>query len=618
MKKIRSKILLKLLLAVAFAVTLIAGLFAFNGTAYAAEESPILPDTHAHTTAYTDGVMTEGSYYLTDDFTGKFTVTGEVTLCLNGNTISGIGDGSIITVSENASFTLCDCVGTGCITGANASIGSVCVNGTFIMNSGKISGNTAMRGGGVYVDGTFIMENGEISGNEAYNHNTSCSGGGVYVDGGSFTMKNGKISGNTADGSGGGVYVYGGSFTMENGEINDNTAMRGGGVCVDNNTLTMNSGTFIMKNGEIKGNDVVTGGGVFVAKSCTFTMTGGEICGNEAFDEDLAARGGGVYVAYEGTFAMENGTITDNTAKEGGGVFVWDSGNVSVSGTPNITGNKLKDESVNNVDLMGVAIAVAEELTEGAQIGIYSTGAVATGFTQDGEPSEFFIPDDPANDCIYASGGTVNIGTHTILDVVSDNVQEATCIQAGSYDEVICCSDCKQELNRTQKTIDVNPDAHSFGQWQAEVAANCTETGIKGHKDCSLCHKHFDSENVEITDLIIAINENHNWGEWQVVTEATETEEGEERRVCARNDTHFETRTMPYVAPEDSGKLSAGAIAGIVIGSFILLLLIVYVVCYFALYRRGVLLKGKLFDAIYVPMNAIFGKKKQDSETENS
>jgi hypothetical protein len=80
------------------------------------------------------------------------------------------------------------------------------------------------------------MEGGEIS-----NNTTSSYGGGVAVcmrwNGetyvyGTFTMIDGKISGNTTTSYysfGGGVYD-GGTFTMEGGEIFGNSSYSGGGV----------------------------------------------------------------------------------------------------------------------------------------------------------------------------------------------------------------------------------------------------------------------------------------------------------------------------------------------------------------------------------------------------
>lgn len=64
-------------------------------------------------------------------------------------------------------------------------------------------------------------------------------------------------------------------------------------------------------------------------------------------------------------------------------------------------------------------------------------------------------------------------------------------------------------------------------------------------------------------------------------------------------------------APDPSGGLSAGAVAGITIGVIVSVLLSAYFALYFALYRKGVI-KGKAFDVIYIPMNAVFNKRKQD------
>ncbi|MDR1278146.1 MAG: hypothetical protein LBK02_05305 [Treponema sp.] len=101
--------------------------------------------------------------------------------------------------------------------GNNASLVTVLSGGSFTMRSGKISGNSitarAFFGDGVYVGGSFTMSGGEISGNSVDR------GGGVYAFGGDFIMNGGDISGNTAK-SGGGVYFNSsGFFTKTGGTI---------------------------------------------------------------------------------------------------------------------------------------------------------------------------------------------------------------------------------------------------------------------------------------------------------------------------------------------------------------------------------------------------------------
>jgi len=123
--------------------------------------------------------------------------------------------------------------------------------GTFTMNGGSISGNTASSGAGVHVgNGTFTMNGGTVSGNTADN------GGGVYVNSGTFTKTGGVIVGNAAKSSGGGVFVNGGAFNMRGGNIAKNTAVtKGGGVCVESH------GKFAKTNGIITGykNDAANG-----------------------------------------------------------------------------------------------------------------------------------------------------------------------------------------------------------------------------------------------------------------------------------------------------------------------------------------------------------------------
>ncbi len=74
-----------------------------------------------------------------------------------------------------------------------------------------------------------------------------------------------------------------------------------------------------------------------------------------------------------------------------------------------------------------------------------------------------------------------------------------------------------------------------------------------------------------------------------------------------------EKTTTP--SSEEGNGLSDGAIAGITIGVIVAVLLATYISLYFTLYRRSIL-KGKAFDAIYMPMNAIFNKTEQNARKE--
>jgi hypothetical protein len=105
---------------------------------------------------------------------------------------------------------------------------------TFNMISGTISGNTTEKGGGgVSLEGEktiFNMNGGKIYKNNSLN-NDHVGGGGVFLNKGTFTMEKGEISGNTAAyWAGGGVKVVYGTFNMNGGIITGNIAQWGGGI----------------------------------------------------------------------------------------------------------------------------------------------------------------------------------------------------------------------------------------------------------------------------------------------------------------------------------------------------------------------------------------------------
>ena len=248
-----------------------------------------------------DGSSTNGTFYLTKDWTLTSTITvpqgNSLTLCLNGHSITlgsqtqSVVDGShdVFSVQRRATFTLCDCKDE------NGNYGTI----------GHYN-PTENQGPGVNVSGTFNMYGGKISQNrvEFYNGNYPGYGGGVLVS-------------------------NRGTFNMFGGEITENTAKRGGGVgvCAD--------GMFSMSGGTIYGNAGERGGGVYVASNGIFSMSGSAaITGN-------TGSYGGVYV--EGTFSMSGGTICGNTESSGGGVYVYLSGTFNMSGSAAITGNTVTE-----------------------------------------------------------------------------------------------------------------------------------------------------------------------------------------------------------------------------------------------------------------------------------
>lgn len=280
------------------------------------KDSSTTVNGHTHNTGTTwtstDALpSTAGSYYLTQSVTADWTVpTGEVTLCLSGQTISGS-----ITVGSGATLTLTDCSSDN----SGKIQGGVTVNGgKFELYSGTITGGVqvGMKGGTYQTGSSFTMYGGAITGNKT----DSSSGGGVFLvgttnqtDPPNFTMHGGTISNNTegaSDGGGGGVYVGEKcSFTMDGGTITGNTATAGNGGGI---YIHFNAGNVSISNATITGNKASAtgntsyghGGGIYSERGVTVKNV--TITGNNSTYE-----GGGIYG--KGAITLTDATVTDNS-----------------------------------------------------------------------------------------------------------------------------------------------------------------------------------------------------------------------------------------------------------------------------------------------------------------
>lgn len=196
---------------------------------------------------------------------------------------------------------------------------------------------------------------------------------------------------------------------------------------------------------------------------------------------------------------------------------------------------------------------------------------------------------------------------------------------------------------------------HTYGELIPEVAATTTEFGVKEHKDCTVCGKHFDKDGNEITELKIAKIGTHNVivngeskfykeGESVTVT-ANEPAEGKEfvgwqdasgKIVSTEKSYTFTvngetTLTAVYedkssgggeiTPPAKKDGLSGGQIAGIVIGSVLLAGIGGFAIFWFAVKKKtfadlGIALKkgftaiGNFFKNLGAKIKALFTKKK--------
>lgn len=432
-------------------------------------------------------LLPEGCYYLddhtSDTYVTKYTIkiTGNVTICLNGQKIEKIGGDKapVFEVTNGYVLTLTDCKGSGKVTHSSMEKegSGVYVNGsTLNLYEGQIAGNNGREnstsyeryGGGVYVNnGTFNMYGGAITENDA-------NYGGVYVKGSTFNMYGGTIKSNESskrvesDSGGAGVYMESGNFIMKNtASVTGNEigrASNGGGVYVKGGTFEMHNDASVADNRVTYENSC--GGGVYVSGG-TFEMhNNASVTENKAFGNDATLNGAGVYVTGRNTtFTMHNSArVTRNTASgtgggdndNGGGVFVSDRATFTVSGKPTVTGNTKigADSAVSNVYLAGYAYITI------ADYGLHGN-ANSIGVTK--------LPESSAAEIVIAEG-----------------VNE-------DYSDKFFSDDQKREVKYENKQLvlknkETQPPTHTHS-WtyradKATITATCNGTGV-----CDFNHK---------------------------------------------------------------------------------------------------------------------------------
>ena len=243
-----------------------------------------------------DSLPTSGNYYLTTNvkLSKEQTITGDVTLCLNGYKIEAASD-AIDNILVTGTLTITDCIGSGSIVGVDKKHTGVNIQniGTLNLYGGTIKNFEK----GVVNNGTFNMYGGKLTKNSQGVSNQK-----------TFNMHDGTITENSGFPNGAGVYNKD-SFTMSGGDITNNTTSQGDG----------------------KG----YGGGV--CNSGNFEMTGGTITGNEAKQD-----GGGVY-SNSATTYIYGGSITRNKARQGDGVYAETNCGVHLKGKVIIRNNYSHD-----------------------------------------------------------------------------------------------------------------------------------------------------------------------------------------------------------------------------------------------------------------------------------
>jgi surface protein len=186
----------------------------------------------------------------------------------NGNNIvlsSSISFSKNLTITGNG-------IGNTVVDGGNIDrifwiTGGVTVNiSGLIVQRGRVAQNGGI-GGGILCTGNLNMTNCWVRGNQVFNNlvNSTTNGGGIYVNG-DLDMTNCVVSGNFALSTGGGIYSTGGSVTLTNTTLVGNSAFnyttdvgqtinsRGGGI----NFLGGSGNTMTLRNSIVWDNYSIT------------------------------------------------------------------------------------------------------------------------------------------------------------------------------------------------------------------------------------------------------------------------------------------------------------------------------------------------------------------------
>ena len=276
--------------------------------------------------------LSKGTYYLATDLVleapsntqvGCIQIMGNVTLCLNGHTITVKANREAFKITKSVStpsstLTLTDCQGGGKIThdpsflGNGVSLHQSC---NFIMYGGSITGNSAARsGGGVCVYGTMTVSGSvRITGNV---NGGSKGDDGIYAGGtasnvcliGRTTI---TIDGPLAEGSRIGVSLYSSRVFTSGWSTNMSDKEVSSYFIADDS-----SSTVALENGELKLSNPHTHGWTYTASGATITAT----CKNCAENNNTDFHGGSVTIAapeadaliYDGSPKAAAVTVSDD------------------------------------------------------------------------------------------------------------------------------------------------------------------------------------------------------------------------------------------------------------------------------------------------------------------
>ena len=193
-------------------------------------------------------------------------------------------------------------------------------------------------------------------------------------------------------------------------------------------------------------------------------------------------------------------------------------------------GSDMNAESDAGIAFVSFQLKLRDDIADGTKINVgIPTGPMAKNYTY----MSYFS--DPGNsttkpkttaatsEVVFAEVTVGKPAVHecTPAEAVQENVVNATCGTDGSYDAVVYCSVCGEEISRTPTTVPATGE-HVYAKEINRVEPTCTEDGYVV-KACGC------SDNVNITETLPATGHS----ETKVVTKPTCTEAGYTTYTCS-------------------------------------------------------------------------------------
>jgi Bacterial Ig-like domain (group 3) len=240
-------------------------------------------------------------------------------------------------------------------------------------------GNTSGSGGGIDNEGNLALTNSAVSGNIAVD------GGGGILNNGTLQVSDSTISGNTACPtectSSSGLYTASGGGILNNGALQVNAStISGNTVCPNECTPNSSADT------ALDGGGILNNGTLQVSGS---SVSGNTVCPTECNSDSIeyADDDGGAIDDQNSNTTITGSSISNNSAPEGGGLWLESTDNVTSSTLSNNTATR----GGGGMDGGTISNSTFSDNTAVAGGGVYSGGTITdstfTGNTASGQSS---------------------------------------------------------------------------------------------------------------------------------------------------------------------------------------------------------------------------------------